>query len=414
MEWRNERLFNPEEVSVMHVDLNSCFASVEQQANPLLRGKPVAVAAYATPSGCVLAASVEAKVRGVKTGMRVREARVLIPELVVLEPDSDKYREVHGRLKRVLECYTDVLVAKSIDEYVLDLKRTPALKRGLVEVGGEIKRRIRQEVGEWMRVSIGLSTNRNLAKVASNLRKPDGLEVIDKNNFWEVYGRLKLEDLHGINERLAVRLNMAGMRNVREMYEADVWKLKEAFGSALAYYWYSRLRGWEVDEVEWGRKSFGNMYSLPKATKEVEELSPILMKLVSKAAARMRRDGYTARGVWVGMRFAGGGYWHKRKTGEKELVDSRVIYRLALRLMREGLSDRVGNLSVTCFGLSRRKEVQMSLFGEVERERRVMEAMDELNEKWGYWSLMPATMGRTENVVRDRIGFGNVKGLEGW
>ena len=124
--------FNRRPSSIMHIDLNSCFASVEQQANPFLRYKPIAVAAYDTPNGCIVAASIEAKRLGIKVGLRVKEGRLLCPDLIVRTPDSDKYRAVHIALKKLLSDYTPKIVPKSIDEFVLDFSGTPAFQKGHV------------------------------------------------------------------------------------------------------------------------------------------------------------------------------------------------------------------------------------------------------------------------------------------
>ena len=136
--------FNPKRSSIMHIDLNSCFASVEQQANPLLRGKPVVVAAYTTPSGCILASSVEAKRLGIKTGMRVKEGKLLCKGLVVLPSDPWKYRNVHLKLRDLLNSYSSEVVPKSIDEFVLNLEGYPALAaRSMEQIAREIKNRIK-------------------------------------------------------------------------------------------------------------------------------------------------------------------------------------------------------------------------------------------------------------------------------
>lgn len=149
--------FNPKPATCMHLDLNSCFATIEQQANPLLRGKPVAVAAYDSPGGCILTASVEAKRRGVVTGMRVKEGRLLCPDLVVLSPDPWKYRSIHLRLKQLLSHYTDAIYPKSIDEFVLNFEGYPAYNKGMAMVAREIKQRIKREIGEWLTVSVGIA-----------------------------------------------------------------------------------------------------------------------------------------------------------------------------------------------------------------------------------------------------------------
>jgi DNA polymerase IV len=166
--------------TIMHVDLNSCFATIEQQANPLLRGKPMVVAAYNTPNGCVVAPSIEAKRYGIKTGMTVRDARLLYPKVIVRMPDPEKYRYVHRMFRKIFQDYSPDVTPKSIDEAVIDLTHTLELfKGGVTGIGNEIKKRFREEIGEWMQCSIGVSTNRFLAKLAASLHKPDGLDIID-------------------------------------------------------------------------------------------------------------------------------------------------------------------------------------------------------------------------------------------
>src|SRR5947209_9470041 len=149
--------FNHNVPTIMHIDLNSCFATVEQQANPLLRGKPIAVAAYTTPNGCVISPSIEAKRYGVKVGMTVREARLLYPPIVILPPDPPKYRAVHLRFSRLFREYSPDVVPKSIDEAVIDFTYSQALfHKDLASIAREIKKRIRKEIGDWISCSIGI------------------------------------------------------------------------------------------------------------------------------------------------------------------------------------------------------------------------------------------------------------------
>ena len=198
--------------TIMHVDLNSCFATIEQQANPLLRGKPMVVAAYDSPKGCVVAPSIEAKQYGIKTGMAVWEAKLLYPKVVVRTPDPEKYRAVHLMFRRIFRDYSPDVTPKSIDEAVIDLTDTLCLFKGtILDIGKEIKKRFREEIGDWMKCSIGVSTNRFLAKLAASLHKPDGLDVIDHANVLEVYKRVSLLDLNGINTRFQARLNAYGI-----------------------------------------------------------------------------------------------------------------------------------------------------------------------------------------------------------
>src|SRR3972149_2500721 len=304
--------FTPAAPAIMHIDLNSCFARIEQQANPHLRGKPIAVAAYTTPSGCILAASVEAKKLGIKTGMRVKDGKLLCKDLIVLPPDPWKYRNVHLALRQLLSEYTPHITPKSIDEFVLGLKGCPSLSAGdMKHIAREIKERIKEEIGDWLMVSVGIAPNRFLAKLASNLHKPDGLDEINKDNFLNCFLKLRLVDLPYIKARNEIRLNGTGIYSVIDFYNAPLWKLKAAFHSIGSYYWYLRLHGYEIDDVAFARRSYGNSYALPKPFSELSDLSPIISKLTEKMSFRLRRAGYMASGVHLAVIYRNGHFWHK-------------------------------------------------------------------------------------------------------
>src|SRR5690349_543729 len=203
---------NPDKPQIMHIDLNSCFATIEQQAFIHLRGKPIVVSAYPTANGCVLSPSIEAKRYGIKTAMTNREARLLCRDVIIREPDPPKVRDVHLKFKKIFKDYSPDVFPKSIDEAVIDFTSLQQrLNRPLTDIGREIKHRMRTEIGEWISCSIGIATNRCLAKTAAGLKKPDGLEVITAENVRDVYGRLSLIDLCGINERYQARLNVHGI-----------------------------------------------------------------------------------------------------------------------------------------------------------------------------------------------------------
>ncbi|KKT46741.1 MAG: Nucleotidyltransferase/DNA polymerase involved in DNA repair [Candidatus Collierbacteria bacterium GW2011_GWF2_44_15] len=404
--------FNSRPSAVMHLDLNSCFASVEQQANPLLRGKPIAVAAYDTPNGCILAPSIEAKRLGIKVGMRVKEGRLIYPNLIVLKPDADKYRNVHIKLRNLLSKYTPEITPKSIDEFVLDFSGTPAFSRGLIGVSREIKDRIKEEVGDNLTVSIGLGPNRFLAKTASNLHKPDGLDEINKANFWQVYEGLTLTDLNGIDRQNAIRLNSAGIYSVHDFFQADIPLLRSAFKSILGYYWFLRLRGWEIDDVDWGTKSFGHSYSLPKFIKNPEELAPILSKLVEKTGFRMRRSDFQTKGIHLAVLYENYEYFHQGVSLPQPVFSSQDIYRVAYKLLkRSSYHLGVRNLAVSCFNLSSRSTIQLELFSDILRKDRLTNALDDINDRWGNFVITPALMANTQDHVHDRISFGQVRGL---
>lgn len=401
--------FNPASSTVMHLDLNSCFATIEQQANPNLRGRPIAVAAYTSANGCILAASVEAKQLGIKTGLRVKEGLAIYPKLVILPPDTDKYRFVHQALRSLLSNYTPNLLPKSIDEFVLDFSHSQY--QDLFTLARQIKNQIRREVGEWLTVSVGLGPNRFLAKVASNLRKPDGLEEISINNYQSVYSRLTLPDLHGINTRLTARLHAGEIYTVTDFLNSELYTLRSVFHSVSSYYWYLRLRGYEIDDVDFGRKSFGNMYSLPRPTSAYVELSPILHKLVAKVSFRLRSYGYHARGFYLGLLYTDHSFWHRHYSSSTPIFSETDVYQVFHRLLlRSPLSKPVVNLAISCFNLQKDNLVQLDLFNTINKKLNVSQAMDNINRKYGCFVISSAGMAGTESLVPDRIGFGNIEG----
>ncbi|KKQ98780.1 MAG: Nucleotidyltransferase/DNA polymerase involved in DNA repair [Candidatus Woesebacteria bacterium GW2011_GWB1_39_12] len=406
--------FNPKPSTILHIDLNSCFATIEQQANPHLRGKPIAVAAYSTPNGCILAPSVEAKRYGIKTGMRVKDGKLLYPNLIILPPDPWKYRNVHLKLRRLISNYTADLYPKSIDEFVLNLEGYPSLVTSSMEnVAREIKTRIKKEIGEWLTVSIGIAPNRFLAKLASSFHKPDGLDEINKANFLDCYLKLRLTDLPYIKIRNAIRLNNMGIYTVVDFYNAPLWKLKAAFESINGYYWYLRLRGWEIDDAIFRRRSYGNSYALPRPLVTPEELSPILAKLVTKMGARLRHAGYKAKGVHVAVSFRDGGFWHKNVTLEKVIFDTRDIYKKAFKILCSSPYRKpVRELAVSSFNLMKYRQTQLELFEDVVRKEKLVNSIDEINERWGDFVITPARMLAASDAVPDRIAFGGVKELE--
>ena len=406
--------FNPNPAFIMHLDINSCFATIEQQANPFLRGKPLVVAAYDSSGGCVIAPSIEAKKIGIRVGMRVKDAKEIFPKVFVLTPDPWKYRSVHLALRKILLSYTNNLVPKSIDEFVLNLEGYPCLRENDIKnIAREIKLRIRKEIGEWMSVSVGISTNRFLAKLASSFHKPDGLDEINSSNFLRIYSGLKLTDLSGIKSRNVFRLNMMGIFSVLDFYNSPLWKLKASFRSINSYYWFLRLRGWEIDDFETKRKSYGNSYALPKPFKDLNKLSPILMKLVEKMSFRLRKANLKTQGIHLALYYRDGSFWHWGVKTSRVLFDTRDIYKEMLRLL--GLSylgKPVREISVSCLNLVKSKSSQLEFFDDVLKKEKLTESIDEINNRWGEFVVYSAKMVNTKDYVPDRIAFGGVKELE--
>lgn len=404
--------FNPAPPTILHIDLNSCFATVEQQANPLLRGRSVGVAAYTTPNGCVLAPSVEAKRFGCKTGMRVHECKSICPDIVILAPDPDKYRFVHLRLKALLKQYTDLVFPKSVDEFVVDLAGSQALKRGIVNVAEEIKCRIKREIGSYLTVSIGISTNRSLAKLAAGLHKPDGLDIIDINNYWGIYAQLELEDLPGINIGYKTRLAKVGIYSVVEMFHVSLKELHQGFKSVVGDDWYARLRGWEVDNIEYGRKSFGNTHSLKIPIIHQDDIFPFMSTLCWKASSRMRIAGYHCYGVGLGFRYRLGFHEYEHIRSKVPLLASSDIFAVLENCYWKMPKEYVTNVDVVVYDLCSSAELQLDWLENREEKQSLYAAIDKIEHDWGRNTIHPARMLGKKELILNRIPFGGGKEME--
>lgn len=401
----------------MHVDLNSAYATIEQQANPLLRGKPLVVAAYNSPKGCIVAPSIEAKRYGIKTGMRVMEARLLCRDIIVRTPDPDKYFDVNIRLRHIIKDYTPDFQPKSVDEFVLNFASVQKLNPDLIKVAYEIKKRMTEEIGDWMKCNVGIGTNRFLAKTAAGLHKPDGLDVITHENLEEIYSKLSLIDLNGINVRFQARLNSEGIFTPIQFLNSTIDKLqKQVFKSVIGRYWYERLRGYEVDDVEYATKSIGQDYAIPKATNDPQEIAKLIMKLCEKMGRRLRSQGMTARGIHIALVYDDWTYWHRGRMQEAEMYTTKDLFTKAMLVFNQRLENKkVSKLSVSCYSLDTSGKSQASLFDfndSKEKERKVSDAMDEINNKYGEFIITPALMMGMSNQIIKRVPFGNVKELE--
>ena len=417
----NSQLTNESLPYTMHIDLNSCFAIIEQQANRLLRGRPVGIAAYDTPRGFVLAASYEAKAKNIKLGVNVEQSRSLAPGIVIMTPDPAKYREAHRLFKAVLLEYSPKVTPKSIDEFILDLSKSSILKdkvreiriktsttqhstiipqssqeterslhnQAMLQIGTEIKKKIAERLGEWVTVNIGISTNRFLAKYAAGFDKPDGMTLIDHTNLRSKYENMQLVDLPGINTRFRARLRNSGIYTPLEFLDADMQLLKkQVFKSINGYHWYMRLRGYEADAVEFSQKSIGHQHALSDKTTDVDKLEKLLIKLCEKTGRRLRKGNYYASGIHLYLGFVREksmsdspiGFenmhelssWHHGEKVQHRLYSTIDIYEAAKKLLLSAeIPRRVSIMSVHVFGLSPWNPEQLSIFDVESRQEDV-------------------------------------------
>jgi DNA polymerase-4 len=406
--------YNTARPMIMHIDLNSCFATVEQQARPMLRGRPVAIANRRTEHTSIVTASYEAKALGVGLGMKVRDAKRLVPDLVVLESDPPKYRYVYHKLMDIMKRYSAHITMKSIDEGVIDFHQTTenVWRRDLRDIGYEIKQCLYNEVGCAMNCNVGIGTNRFLAKTAAGLHKPNGLDVIDHTNLRETFAGLSLRSLTGIAKHNEARLNAVGVYTPLEFLDTDSTTLKKiVFKSIVGEQWHQRLRGWEVDDVTHDIKTVGRQYVLESRDLSRAQVLQRLHNLCESVGHRMRSQGKAARGIFVYVKSPSIGYWHRRRMASLPFFSNQAIYAQAAVLFAEAPED-IKEIGISCYQLENNTDHQLSLFGdELARVQKVTAAIDGINLRFGDGTVHSADTIGVGWQVKQKIPFGSTRYL---
>ncbi len=403
---------NTAQPRIMHIDLNSCFAMVEQQARPLLRGRPVGITNRNTEYTCVVAASYEAKRLDVKVGMNFHDARLLAPDIVLVESDPPKYHHVYKLLVKIMRSYSPHITMKSIDEGIIDFNGTDLVnQRPLSEIGMEIKRRLQEQAGSWMTCNIGIAPNRFLAKTAAGLNKPNGLDVIDHANLRRIFSKLDLTDLSGIAERNQARLNAVGIYTPLEFLDAPADLLhRHVFKSICGQDWYQRLRGWEVDDLEYDTKTIGRQFVMDELQPTDETVRARLAYLCETTAVKLRYKSLAARGIFVYVRYASGDYWYERRMFKSNFFTNTEVLRRAMLLFNHRPVDSpVRELGVSCYALTQSVQNQVSLLEEVNREVWLTEAVDTINAAFGEFTITFATSLSAKGTVKQKIPFGSTR-----
>lgn len=405
---------------ILHIDMNSYFASVEQQANPFLRGKPVGVCAYISKNGCIIASSKEAKKVGIATGCRIRDALEKDPQVVLVQNDPSKYRTVTQKLFAILNEYTTNLEPYSIDEAFLDItgivgvRAQPHVMDKLQiahYIGEEINMRVKREIGEWLTCSIGISYTRFLAKLLSDTGPKDAVSVCAPDDITNLLNTLQLTDIWGINRRLELQFNNMGINTPLELYHADPAVILSALHRP-GYFLWAGLHGREVSQSVAARehpKSIGHSYCMPKKTTDKKYLAHILMKLCEKTGRRMREKQFDARLIHVYWRYTKGGGGRQSIRLYAPIYDSIDIFNHAwLSIQESVLTDTVSMLAVSVSDFSPAKD-QQTLFQSFDaqsvKRRSLLGAMDAINDKHGEYTVIRGAMWGTDKNAPDRIGF---------
>ena len=380
----------------------------------MLRGRPVAISNRITPNSCIIAASYEAKARGVKVGMRRSEAILLCPDLIFVETEPDKYIFVHQKLRDIMESYSPIVVMKSIDEGLLDLTESPKHIRQMphAELAQEIKTRLRTEIGCWMRCNIGISSNRFLAKTAAELHKPDGFDEITAENQRQVFSTLKLTDLPGINLRMQARLNAVGIFTPLQLLDADERTLvKMVCHSIDGTKWYKRLRGIEVDDWVSDIKSIGRQYVLEGKHLTKGEIYARIMHLSEDVGYRLRSKQLHARGVYVWAFTYDGQYLHRAHIRKTAFNTDQDILQSARELFAD-FPAPLRIIGITLYKIQAQPEQQLCFDQPtIDAREQLCLAADNINLRFGSRTIHYADSCGTDHV-KTKIPFGSTRYLD--
>jgi len=383
----------------LYVDFNSYFASVEQQLRPELRGKPIAVVAVETDSTSAIAASYEAKAFGIKTGTKIHEAKRLCPGLVCVLARHECYVEFHHRLIKKIERHIPVTAVCSIDEVACRLMDNENSLERSTAIARAIKNGIAKNIGPYLRCSIGIAPNRYLAKVGTELEKPDGLVVLNAADLPQRLFSLKLRDLPGIGANVEHRIKLAGITDLPGLFALDPYQTCKIWGSIWGEKVWYLMRGMELPEEISARRSIGHSHVMAPELRDPIKAKDVARRLTLKAASRLRRLEYYAGAMSFSARLANDTRVHAeervyRAQDNKTFLD--LLNRLWTRALQSSPGMRIKKASITLSDLVAATNLQAELFasgpgsdlvgrGKAEKLSR---AMDKINHRFGRDSVL--------------------------
>lgn len=420
--------------TILHVDMNAYFASVEQAANPFLRGRPIAVGGgVGGKSTIVAAASYEAKARGVKTAMPAWEARKICPDLVVVGGDMNKYIYTSAMIMEKLREFSPLVEVFSIDEAFLDVTETKDRFGGEISIAKAIKRWLRENF--HITCSIGIGPNKLLAKLAGELKKPDGLMRLEVKDI-EVIKEIEVGKLCGVGRKLEKYLAEMGIKTIGDLHKTPREKLVKRFGAVCGEQLWLMGQGRDGSPVSPHHlreeaKSMGHSYTLPKNTTDIAEVKSYLLRLAEQVGRRLRQDRYKGNIVHVSLGFGNFRFWGKQKKVEDYIDDGYELYKAAEKLIGCGYEARMVNglrytaekhnlnryghrvrnrnrtigirfVGVSLSGLIHNLD-QVSLIPQKEASKKVLQAVDEINNRYGEFTVERAATMKT--VLEKKAGL---------
>ncbi len=384
------------EATIIHADLDAFYASVEQRDNPRLRGRPVIVGA-----GVVLAASYEAKARGVRTAMGGRMARRLCPDAIVVAPRMSAYSEASRAVFSVFEETAPVVEALSIDEAFLNVRGLEHISGTPTEIAGRLRRTVREQIG--LPITVGLARTKFLAKVASGVAKPDGLLVVEPEHELEFLHPLAVERLWGVGAVTSRKLRELGIETVAQVSELGEDTLVAVLGRASGRHLHALSHNHDPRPVvvRRRRRSIGAQHALGRRPKTPEEIAVALLALVDRVTRRLRAARRVCRTIVLRLRFADYSRATRSHTMADPTAQTQVIWRAAAGLLggstavieRRGLT----MIGVALANLEDQDAVQLSL--PFDRSAELDAALDQVRERFGSGSITRGVLvGRDPGV----------------
>ena len=398
---------------VLYVDLNSYFASVEQQLRPELRGKPVGVLPVLADTTCCIAASINAKRYGIKTGTPVWQARKLCPKVIFVQARPSVYVEFHHRIVAAVESCTPVGAVLSIDEMSCDLMGSEQQEEKAVALGHRIKQAIYDQVGEILHSSVGIAPNRFLAKTASNLQKPDGLTVIRASELPQRLYGLKLGALNGIGRAMEQRLGKLGIDSVEQLYAASRDTLRTAWNGIEGERFYAKLRGENSLPPPTQRASVGHSHVLAPDLRDPVTALAVIYRLLHKAAMRMRHYGYAAGGLSVHLSYLDHTRW-REQTRFAPHADTLKFNHVLAALWQRRAPDTapILKVGVTLFDLTEASRLTRDLFDFESQHAGLNAVLDQINQRWGPNTLYFGGAHEGIGAAPMRIAFNHIPALQ--
>ena len=378
--------------TILHIDMDAFFAAVEQRDHEEYRGKPVIVGGLGT-RGVVSTASYEARKFGVHSAMAMEIARRRCPDGIFLPVDHARYRAVSRHIFSILARFSPTVEPLSIDEGFLDLTGMERLMESPRAYGETLKRTIYEETG--LRASVGIAPNKFLAKLASDLEKPDGLVVIRPEDAEKILAPLPVSRIFGVGKKTEARLAAMGFRTIGQLAAADRRKLSAALGERMAAQLIALAHGRDDRPVEPVRaaQSIGREETFEKDLRAREEAERALLSLSEEVGWRLRREGLSARTITLKLRLASFDTFTRSKTFPDPLSYDEDIFAAAQTLFREfpltpGQGVRL--LGVSASNLA--TDAEVSLFDDHEKKDRLYSAIDSLKGRFGETILTRAAL----------------------